>query len=207
MKITESELKNIILEEFNRVVEENSIDEGFMDRLKRGFGAAKDAFAKTPEELSSEAAQNAADVALDAVKDFASAFANDRKKMVKRLGSLDLDQLVELSPELSSSIKRVLSWSKGGNTRLANLVDALELIQDPKLAADIAASQDTTPGLGAGRRPRGRGVSGGDAIKRGGTATTRGLGAMAENIDSDLKITKEGLMAMIKDELENSKQD
>ena len=207
MKITNEELKNIILEEFNTFVEEQDLDEGILDRIKRGFSAGKAAMAKTPDEASAEAAASAADTALDAVKDFANSFASDRKKMVKRLGSLDLDQLVSINPELTTSIKRVLSWSKGGNTRLANLVDALELIQDPQLAADIEASQDTTPGLGAGRKPRRGGVSGGDALNRGGTASTRGLGAMAESAEADLKITKEGLMAMIKDELQNTKQD
>ena len=207
MKITDEELKNIILEEFNTLVEEQDLDEGILDRIKRGFSAGKAAMAKTPEEASSEAAASAADTALDAVKDFANSFANDRKKMVKRLGSIDLDQLVGINPDLTTSIKRVLSWSKGGNTRLANLVDPLELIQDPQLAADIEASQDTTPGLGAGRTPRRGGVSGGDALRSGGTARTRGLGAMAENAEADLKITKESLMAMIKDELQNTKQD
>ena len=206
MKITNEELKNIILEEFNALAGEQDLDEGILDRIKRGFSAGKAALAKTPDEASSEAAASAADTALDAVKDFANSFAGDRKKMVKRLGSLDLDQLVSINPELTTSIKRVLSWSKGGNTRLANLVDALELIQDPQLAADIEASQDTTPGLGAGRTPRGGGVSGGDALNKGGTARTRGLGAMAESAEADLKITKEGLMAMIKDELQNTKQ-
>jgi len=206
MKITNETLKSIILEEFNAFVEEEDLDEGILDRIKRGFGAGKAAMAKTPEESSSEAVSAAADTALDAVKDFANSFAGDRKKMVKRLGGLDLDQLVEINPELATSIKRVLSWSKGGNTRLANLVDALELIQDPQLASDIEASQDTTPGLGAGRKPRGGGVSGGDALNKGGTARTRGLGAMAESAVEELKITKEGLMAIIKNELQSTKQ-
>jgi len=206
MKITDEELKNIILEEFNTLLKQEGLDEGFLDRIKRGVGAGKAAFAKTPEEAASEAAANAADVALDAVKDFANSFSGDRRKMVKRMQKLDLDQLVEINPELSTSIKRVLSWSKGGNTRLANLVDALELIQDPQLAADIAASQDTTPGLGAGRKPRGGGVSGGAPADVGGRIKQRGLGAMAVNAENDMKITKEGLMAMIKDELQNTKQ-
>ena len=206
MKITNEELKNIILEEFNALLKQEDLDEGFLDRIKRGVGAGKAAFSKTPEEASSEAAANAADVALDAVKDFANSFSGDRRKMVKRMQNLDLDQLVGINPELSTSIKRVLSWSKGGNTRLANLVDALELIQDPQLAADVAASQDTTPGLGAGRKPRGGGVSGGVPADAGGRIRPRGLGAMAENAENDMKITKEGLMAMIKDELQSTKQ-
>ena len=56
MKITNEELKNIILEEFNTLVEEQDLDEGILDRIKRGFSAGKAALAKTPEEASSEAA-------------------------------------------------------------------------------------------------------------------------------------------------------
>ena len=37
MKITNEELKNIILEEFNTLVEEQDLDEGILDRIKRGF--------------------------------------------------------------------------------------------------------------------------------------------------------------------------
>lgn len=209
MKISNEQLQEIILEEFDAFVTEMSLDEGVLDRLKRAIGAGRAAFQTSPEDVEAaehKALANAVDVAKGAVQSFADSLGKKRSAMVKKLGKLDLEDLLERNPELVKSVRGALSSSKGLQTRLDNLLLNLDLVlgaAHPETEEDIASLEAPAAPPEARRRPRGSGVA--SATRRGQEVSRQiakqGRGGLT--VSEGETFTKESLVQMIKDELEN----
>tara|TARA_R100000458_G_C8263135_1_gene238442 strand:+ start:1028 stop:1657 length:630 start_codon:yes stop_codon:yes gene_type:complete len=209
MKISNEQLQEIILEEFDTFVSEGSIDEGVLDRIKRAIGAGRAALQTTPEDIEAaelQALTNAVDVAKGAVQSFADNLSKKRSAMVKKLGKLDLEDLLERNPELVKSVRGALSSSKGLQTRLDNLLLNLDLVlggAQPETEKDLATLDAPAAPPEARRRPRGAGVASGT---RRGAQAGRELGRAGRGgitVAEGETFTKEALVQMIKDELEN----
>ena len=128
MKITESELKTIIDEEIQAMIDGGEIDEGVLDRLKaRATGGLQGLAGKALSKMGATGAGEDVQVAARRKKG-AVVLSGYSKKidamvdgMVNDLKKLGLDiQAAELKP-----VKQALSAVKSSNTRLKNLIPQL----------------------------------------------------------------------------------
>ena len=128
MKITESELKTIIDEEIEAMIENGDIDEGVLDRLKaRASGGLQGLAGKALSKMGATGAGAEIQVAARRKKG-AVVLSGYSKKidamvdgMLEDFEKLGLDiQAAELKP-----VKQALSAVKSSNTRLKNLIPQL----------------------------------------------------------------------------------
>ena len=128
MKITETELKNIIDEEIEAMIESGDIDESVLTRLKaKAAGGLQGLAGKALSKLGATGVGGEIELAAKRTKG-ASVMKSYSKKingmvsgMVNDLEKLGLDVN---SPELKP-VKQALSAIKSANTRLTNLVPKL----------------------------------------------------------------------------------
>ena len=147
--------------------------------------------------IRQKALDNAVDTAKGAVQAFADAVYKKRAAMTKKLSKIDLDDLLELNPELVKSVRGAISSSKALQTRLNNLLLNLDLVKGEgniETAADLAALE--SPGADPEDLKKWRGKAGNTTSARRRTKVDR----LAE----ESTLTKESLIQMIKDELKNS---
>ena len=147
--------------------------------------------------IRQKALDNAVDTAKSAVQAFADAVDKKRVAMTKKLSKIDLDDLLELNPELVKSVRGAISSSKALQTRLNNLLLNLDLVKGEgniETAADLAALE--SPGADPEDLKKWRGKAGNTTSARRRTKVDR----LAE----ESTLTKESLIQMIKDELKNS---
>jgi len=128
MKITESELKNIIDEEIQAMIDSGEMDEGVLDRLKAraagglqglaGKALSKIGATASGEEIQVAARRKKGAVVLQGYSKKIDAMVDGMVNDLKKLG-LDI-QAAELKP-----VKQALSAVKSSNTRLKNLLPQL----------------------------------------------------------------------------------
>jgi hypothetical protein len=223
MKIENGQFKNIVLEEFDAMIKETSLNEGWLDRMKKALGSGAvasmadwegaaadlddDAVADDDEAtaIRQKALDNAVDTAKDAVQAFADAVSKKRSAMTKRLSKIDLDDLLELNPELVKSVRGALSSSKSLQTRLNNLILNLDLVKGEgniETAADLEALE--SPGASPEDLQKWRNKAGNTASSKRRTAAYSDKMARARGIkEEETTLTKESLIKMIRDELKN----
>ena len=128
MKITESELKTIIDEEIEAMIENGDIDEGVLDRLKaRASGGLQGLAGKALSKMGATGA--GAEIQVAARRKKGAVVLSGYSKKIDAMVDGMADDLKKLgldiqAPELKP-VKQALSAVKSSNTRLKNLIPQL----------------------------------------------------------------------------------